>query len=648
MMGSSSSIRIALLVALTGLLIAGSAAGERLASTRTDRADLHGTLEVLQVDDFSGGHSTREFYLVQAPSGESDPGPRLRLRFRTPPTRHLLNGSRVALRGGRVLAGQIVELESGSDLTVVESPAALTGTRRAVVMVVDFSDGAVGCSDGAIANLMFDGNRSVNGLYQASSYGDLSFPGDTDNDGSPDVFRVSIAASLSDACDAHGWAAAADAALPGQVNLGDYQHRVYVLPSGGSCGWAGLGSVGCGSYCRSWVNTCNLPDVYAHELGHNLGMGHASTDDNNDGTIDSEYGDRSDFMGIGGVGYRHLAGPHKHQLGWLSGAQEIDLAGGGTQTRVLAPLHLDRGVALYPQVFRVTRSQGDGHYYVSYRRAEGYDVNLPSGYAGRTSVHVYAGSGSIQSRLVARLQDGETFDDPVTGFTVTQLSHDGVSATLQLSLGEVCAAAAPQLEIEPVVPWAVPQQTVQWAVSLTNMDDDACDPTTFSLASQLAAGWSGGVGPSSVTLAAGEQANFVLSATVPAGQPDGTEAVGLAVGDGNDSIHDATADTMVHVDGTAPPPVDTLAASAGIGGGTLLTWNPVQDGMGAAVHYRIYRDGVSVGTSSGRNFIDGGGSSVSAYQVAAVDEAGNESAPGASATPARRGRRAPRNGRSHP
>ncbi len=30
-----------------------------------------------------------------------------------------------------------------------------------------------------------------------------------------------------------------------------------------------------------------------HELGHNVGMNHASTDPNNDGVIDAEYGDDS-------------------------------------------------------------------------------------------------------------------------------------------------------------------------------------------------------------------------------------------------------------------------------------------------------------------------------------------------------------------
>ena len=83
---------------------------------------------------------------------------------------------------------------------------------------------------------------------------------------------------MSEACDAYGWAAAAEsAAQAAGVNLGLYQHRVIVLPSNVTCTWAGLGNVGCGSYCRAWVKTCNLQDVYAHEIGHNVdGNGNGS------------------------------------------------------------------------------------------------------------------------------------------------------------------------------------------------------------------------------------------------------------------------------------------------------------------------------------------------------------------------------------
>jgi hypothetical protein len=53
---------------------------------------------------------------------------------------------------------------------------------------------------------------------------------------------------------------------------------VFLIPPG-ACGWVGLGYVGCdGSYdCRAWVGGAHWqdPQAIAHELGHNLFMGHA-------------------------------------------------------------------------------------------------------------------------------------------------------------------------------------------------------------------------------------------------------------------------------------------------------------------------------------------------------------------------------------
>ncbi len=69
-------------------------------------------------------------------------------------------------------------------------------------------------------------------------------------------------------------------------------HRLYILPigaGGGDCDWNGIATIGCDrSTCGAWVMG-PIGDIISHELGHNVGFNHASTDVNNDGVRDIEY-----------------------------------------------------------------------------------------------------------------------------------------------------------------------------------------------------------------------------------------------------------------------------------------------------------------------------------------------------------------------
>lgn len=55
--------------------------------------------------------------------------------------------------------------------------------------------------------------------------------------------------------------------------------------------------------------------VSAHEMAHNLGLNHASSDWGDQGTSISEYGDVTDTCGGGGVA--SLNAPHRKQMGYL-------------------------------------------------------------------------------------------------------------------------------------------------------------------------------------------------------------------------------------------------------------------------------------------------------------------------------------------
>ena len=188
------------------------------------------------------------------------------------------------------------------------------------------------------------------------------------------------------------------------------------------------------------VATCDRGDVYAHELGHNVGMWHASFDLDNNGVVDGtcpwggwsgggEYCDDSDFMGISTNVWRQVNGAHKHEMGWIPSDRIVTVTSSGTYA--IAPLETAPSATTLPLLLRVARPESGGYYYLSYRRRIGYDANMRSSYADRTSVHTLPGGNT---RMLKFIGDGESFASAADGVMVTQVSHDTVSAQVAISM----------------------------------------------------------------------------------------------------------------------------------------------------------------------------------------------------------------------
>src|SRR5262249_48682819 len=134
-----------------------------------------------------------------------------------------------------------------------------------------------------------------------------------------------------------------DAAIRAVDSVVDFRQysRIFLILSGlsgGGCGWAGLGTVGCSSLSSAgdgnftastaWMysDLFNSPDngvrLSIHEGGHNLGLDHAALQDFHPETLGapgtsgiiSEYGD--EFSAMSSNGFGHYAAPHKTRLGW--------------------------------------------------------------------------------------------------------------------------------------------------------------------------------------------------------------------------------------------------------------------------------------------------------------------------------------------
>lgn len=195
------------------------------------------------------------------------------------------------------------------------------GARTVLVLRVDYTDERA--SDAShpayaapeIGERLVAHAQSASKLFAAQSTGTLSLTGRTDPYGDvlPWIHLAGPMPMTATGCDTAQIATDAFGAVAGSLNIAAWDHLVIVFPEHQACPWSGYGEVP-GS--TSWINGLTegqeVSDaaLLAHELGHNLGVAHASSVACADGagtpvalsdqcTPAVEYGDPFDLMGGG-------------------------------------------------------------------------------------------------------------------------------------------------------------------------------------------------------------------------------------------------------------------------------------------------------------------------------------------------------------
>ncbi len=601
-----------------------------------------GTLEIVHIDEVDQSQSRFVYYLLTAEGeGPSNSGAAFELRFQRTPPPGLKTGDRLNVRGravGRKLwVDDIATTEQqGSATAPQETVVASTvdNPRTAVVILVNIT-GTTTWTDSHVTtaeNVMYNNTLSVDGIYAEASFDQTGFPASHGTVVAPVTIDKIVG------CPVYDYANAADAAALSQrgVDVSNYQHRVYIIPSDSAadsdCGWLALGvlgSYGSTGTLRSWSTIIDASAV-AHELGHNVGWHHAATDTNNNGYnasegTDVEYGDTSDTMGYCCTEKKFNA-VHMDQIGWYDSqpvGTMLTVASAGSYT--LVPLGSDPVAAPGTQILKVSKPDTNEVYYLSYRQRIGRDANVPTSYTGGLNIH-HASETGRWSYFIQTLADGQFFDDPANGLTIQQNWHDASGVNITVSY-DSCLPANPTVSVAPAAQSVDPAVTgaAVYDVTVTNNDSPGCDTDTFTLVSDL-----GTLAANSAQAAPGASADAV-ALTVITEMVDGDYGINVTASRGAST---GAGSATLTVDSLAPTaPGNPAAVQKKVKGRQSIevTWTASSDAGSGVAYYEVSRDGLVLGTTSSLKFADSSATLDEShiYGVVAMDGVGHGSGPAA-------------------
>jgi hypothetical protein len=263
-----------------------------------------------------------------------------------------------------------------------------------------------------------------------------------------------------------------------------------VLPDENECWWGGLGMM---PGEMTWMNSIDV-GVFAHELGHNMGLAHAN------GCIGSttvsliqkckhnEYGDPTDVMGHGGEEFGYSAA-YLRQLGWLPDAK-VQTWTSGSVNVTLSALRDSSGATRAVRIPMVTTfgEQGPGEFWIQFRNEDsfwprsGVYMNLIP-----TTAHITNATSNVSSTnswglgLFTWLCDltpnaemdgdfefvmGKKWHDPLGRFSITVTAVSATSATVNISpsavlpIGPQSVSAIPEVDADGKVTGNI---RVSWA-----------------------------------------------------------------------------------------------------------------------------------------------------------------------------------------
>ncbi len=359
-------------------------------------------------------------------------------------------------------------------------------------------------------------------------------------------------------CDYYGMGSAAMAAVDGQVDFRQFNRVKFIVPPNGVCSWAGVANIGCrsqstagdGSFTASsaWQRADTMQSrssavqLSTHEMGHNLGMSHASSRDFGAETLGgvgtagslSEYGDTHSTMGSWNFGF-YAASHAANQLGWLSsGANFQVVESSGTYT-----IQNYEGRPAGVKALKVRRGTGNEAWlWIESRQNSGlYSSRLNSSLFTGALIRYQDSTTGNKSHLLdftpgtssfsdSALQAGQTWTDSHSSVSVTVNGVTVGAMTVTVNYGAVpCARSAPTVTASPTTVATEYGSSTRFVVTVKNNSSTGCAPETFDLAATAPSGWSKTFAAGALTVSPGQQMQTDLTLAVPSPYALGTYTV---------------------------------------------------------------------------------------------------------------------------
>lgn len=177
---------------------------------------------------------------------------------------------------------------------------------------------------------------------------------------------------------------------------------------------------------RSWIFAYDTNTII-HEIGHNLGLAHASTGDFT--STFNEYGDISTPMGYLVRDRLLLNAPEMKQLGWLSAASIQQLSIPGSYDVEISSLEsLESSL---PAAVQINIPGAAFPVLISFRNLLHPDYPGLRDFTRGVSIHIDQGFAS-KTILTETLVDGAQFFESTLGLRIAQVSHTSDSALVRI------------------------------------------------------------------------------------------------------------------------------------------------------------------------------------------------------------------------